>query len=513
MSDNNEIRLIGSGDKVSLDSFKKDVQRSDLEGLKSVKLFDYYAGEDKVLDETEFANLFSDMESYSQNTEKIVANSKEIMELYESKDVRDRTFEPDEILRFLKDKKLDKQISVMDVVEFFNKIAVVNQTEQLNEDISAMAMKSRTLKDLQAISPENMSIILNTYKEKYGMSMLQHIAYKNGARGSTREEHINVIRDKLIEQAELYSVSSDEFKAEFDAEVKNMDMTWLSSSDAPKLDDIVNKFLAKLAQKEKLYKENKGGILQMMADPDLCWTGADKNELANNIIKYANKINFAGMIDNYAKNAKSSKIRAAAKSLKDAKYPDYFPIYMAAIISKESRFREFDDAIFTNNGQGVMQLTKTLLEDMHLHSSRFDDEFMDYLEDSGISDVDNHYDALFDREDSGLNMYTGAAGLKYKMDRALVRISNGYYNKNFKGINTKYPEVIMQLMAMEYNANGKQVTKDEKLSKKYGKTLRGEIRHVYSRDVIERFKKYTPAGVSVKHYYEYNPLTKKLVTY
>ena len=513
MSNDKEIRLIGSGNKVGLDSFKKDIQRSDLEGSKFIKLFDFYAGEDGVLDETEFGKLFSDIESYSENTEKIVANSKEIMELYESKDVRDRTFEPDEILRFLKDKKLDKQMKVIDVVEFFNKMSVAYQTEQLNEDISAFAMKSRTLDDLKDVLPENMSSILNAYKSKYGMSMFQHIAIKNGARGSTREEHMNVIRDKLIAQAGLYGVSSDEFKAEFDAEIKNMDMTWLSSTDAPKLDEIVDKFLIKLAQKEKLYKENKSGIIQMMSDPDLCWTGADKNELANRIISIANKIDFSGMVDEYAKNAKSYKIRNAAKSLQKSKYPDYFPIFMAAIISKESRFREFDDAIFTKNGQGVMQLTKTLLEDIHLYPSRFDDDFIEHLDNLGITNIDDHYDALFDKEDSSLNMYTGAAGLKYKMDRTLLRISRGYYAKNFKGINSSYPEVIMQLMAMEYNANGNQVTKDEKLSKKHNKTLYAPIRHVYSRDIIERFKKYTPEGVSVKHYYEYNPSTKKLVTY
>ena len=509
MGNENEIRLIGSGDKVSLDSFKKDVKRADLGDSKSVKLFDYYAGSDGVLDETEFGKLFSDIESYSVNTADIIANKDVMMRLYESRDVRNRTFEPDEILRFLKDKGLEKKMSVTDVVEFFNQMTTSYQTEQLHEDISALAMKSQTLGDLKDISPENMTHILSAYKTKYGMSMIQHIAYKDGAWGSTREEHINVIRDKLIEQAELYGVPTDEFKAEFDAEIKNMDLTWFSSGNATKLDEIVNRFVAKLEPKEKLYKENKSGILQMMADPDLCWTGADKNELANSIIKYANKVNFGEMIDNLSRTASNSKIKSAARTLKNSGYADYFPIFMAAIISHETQFREFNDNIFTKNGRGIMQLTPAMMQDMFANQSMFDDEFMSHLNDMDISDAVELEDAVCDRESSDLNMYAGAAGLKYKMSTTLRKIANGSIPN---GINMSHPECIMQYMAMEYNGN-READIDNKYPKKNGKTVYSQVRYVYSRDVIQRFKRFTPAGVVVNNYYEYNPITKKFVTH
>ena len=65
------------------------------------------------------------------------------------------------------------------------------------------------------------------------------------------------------------------------------------------------------------------------------------------------------------------------------------------------------------------------------------------------------------------------------------------------------PATIMQFMAMIYNGNS-----DPKTDEAHNKS-KSQVRYVYARDVIERFKKYTPSDVPVSNYFDYNPKTKK----
>ena len=51
---------------------------------------------------------------------------------------------------------------------------------------------------------------------------------------------------------------------------------------------------------------------------------------------------------------------------------------------------------------------------------------------------------------------------------------------------------------------------EEIMDSKYGNAI-SQVRYIYARDVLMRFKQYTPAGVSVRHYFEYNPKTGKFV--
>lgn len=101
-------------------------------------------------------------------------------------------------------------------------------------------------------------------------------------------------------------------------------------------------------------------------------------------------------------------------------------------------------------------------------------------------------------------MSVGLVGLNGKLDAILKRVKTRYYEKNF-GIKPDSPEDILELMAMEYNAND-----DKKRDKKYSNKL-SQVRYVYARDVIQRFKQYTPNGVKVNHYFEYNPNSGKFI--
>ena len=69
------------------------------------------------------------------------------------------------------------------------------------------------------------------------------------------------------------------------------------------------------------------------------------------------------------------------------------------------------------------------------------------------------------------------------------------------------PEQLLELSAMHYNGNGKDKIKD----KEYPDAEKVYVKYIYARNVIQRFKRFTPSGVAEGSYYEYNPVNKEWV--
>lgn len=486
---NDKLYLIGkSGSVIGANKFDQFLKLTDLENDKKLlKLFDFYntnkeSKSTDLLDKEELTQMLNDL-------------------LISAGD--DNIFEPAEIKKYLSDSGLDKFASMNDILGFLNKILVNDSVTEINGDISGLGTSASIKSNLKDISSENITDVLKVYKKTHNISLIQDIADESGSLGSTRDNYIKIIRNKLIERATQVGVDSSEFILSFDKELKTMDMTLLSGSDTTKLDEVVNRFIEKLIQKEKIYNGNKNGILSMMTDSDLCRTNEDKNGLFEQIMNLSSKYNPKEYLENIVKNSKTKSIKNAANKLLKSGFLDYYPIYVASIIAQESQFREFDDEIFTKNGQGLMQLTGRLLNDMYGRPGAFDREFMDELMEE-YPDSTDLYNAIQDREDSTLNMTVGLVGLNGKLDSILKRIKTGYYEKNF-GIKPDSPEDILELMAMEYNAND-----NKKRDKKYSNKM-SQVRYVYARDVIQRFKQYTPSHVKLKHYFEYNPNNGKFI--
>lgn len=483
-----KLHIIGeSGNVLGPKDMNAELKRSDLGDNKDLlKIFDYYnknkdGKSANVLDKKELNNMLSELLSASKG---------------------DNIFEPDEIRKHLEELNLGRSVATDDVINFLSKISVNSIVQKIYDDIDGIGTSSSLDDHLEEIPAENITEVLKKYKKDKGETLAQAISNESGSWGSTRNNYLKIIRDKLAERGRQVGVNSNAFVKAFDKELSNMDMSWMSGEDSSNLDKVIDSYMAKLEKPEKIYNQNKDGIMQMMSKSELCWTDEDRNEIFNKIMKYATENNPKDMIEQIVKTSKTPSIKSAAQRLLNSKYLDYFPIFVASIIAQESQFREFDDKVFTENGQGVMQLTKVLIDDMYKNPGMFDDDFIDRVQ-AQYEDSTELYAAIQDREDSSLNYDVGTAGLKGKLNTVLKKIKNGEFQK--QGINVNSAEAIMELVAMSYNGNDA-----PKRDKKYGNSL-SQVRYVYARDVLLRFKQYTPEGVSVRHYFEYNPKTGKFV--
>lgn len=181
---------------------------------------------------------------------------------------------------------------------------------------------------------------------------------------------------------------------------------------------------------------------------------------------------------------------------------DYYPTYVASIIAQESQFRTNDPTIFGENGRGMMQITGGAITEIYNNPSQFDDDYTDELVESFELEEELDYAIKHDRENVELNLFVGNIVIGGKMHVALKQIKNGSI---LKGINMNSPEVFMEYVAMSYNGNS-----DAKKDKMHGGKL-SQVNYVYGRDVILRFKKYTPNDIRVNRYYEYDPDKKRIV--
>ena len=488
-----KLHIIGeSGNVLGPKDMNAELKRSDLANNKDLlKIFDYYNkdkdGKSKeVLDKTELNNMLSELLASSNG---------------------DNIFEPDEIRKHLEGLNLGRSVATDDMINFLGKISVNSLVQKIYDDIDGMGTSSSLDDHLEEIPIENITEVLKKYKKDKGESLAQAISNESGSWGSTRNNYLRTIRDKLAERGNQVGVDSKAFIKAFDKELSNMDMSWMSGEDSSQLDKVIDSYMNKLAKPEKIYNQNKDGIMQMMSNKDLCCTDEDRNEIFNKIMKYSTLNNPKSMIEDIAKTSKTPAIKSSAQKLLKSKYLDYFPIFVASIVAQETQFRQFDDGkngVFTENGKGVMQLTRRLLEDMYQRPGIFDDAFIERIKEKYENSAEL-YNAIQNREDSSLNFDVGTAGLKGKLDTVLKEIPKGTYSK--LGINVNSPEVLMELIAYNYNGNSA-----PKKDKKYNYAI-SQMRYVYAREVLLRFKQYTPEGVSVRHYFEYNPKTNKFINH
>lgn len=410
----------------------------------------------------------------------------------------DGVFSSAEINKYIKDNNLSGKVSAKSIKKFVNQINLISTIQTLHNDISGLGTTSAIKEHLQNIPKEKISEVLMRYENEYKTTLIQDIANEFGSRGKTREGLLNIIRDKIYEFKKPFSPSNaNKFKNTFDAEVKNIDMTWMLTAGTKKLDKIVNEHIKQPYFKDPEYieKENRDAIRQIMSDPKLCWTTADREKIISKIMKYAKKTNPKALIKEKLKS-NNEMDRTIAKKLLESNFLEYYPLFVACIIAQESQFREKDAAVFTANGQGVMQITEILTQDMFNNPKAFDTEFINYIKDN-YNDSAEFYSAIKNQNNVMLNYYTGTAGLKAKMNDSFRLIRKGVYDSF--NVNLTEPSVILELTAMNYNGNsaGK---KDEKHSK--GMSI---VQRVYARDVIERFRKYTPMDIKVRNYFDYNP--------
>lgn len=426
-----------------------------------------------------------------------------------------------EIAKYLKDKNLNGKVSVKAVEEFFANISDATIVDGIHNAIDGAGTSSSISDCLSSIPPAKMSKVLNMYKKEYKISLVQDICDEFGSFGSTREGYLNIIRDKIA--ATKNPTEAKGFKAKFDAEIKRMNLTFLSSTDASNLEKIILDAAAKSKypkprkrSAQELEKENRKLISQMMNNPDLCRTTDDKNRIVDRIMKYAELNNPRDLIEEYTKSS-DARVREAAQNLLNSTFLDYFPTFVASIIAQESQFRETDNdpqtGVFTNSGKGVMQLTSAVAGEIVANPGHFNDDFIkrlgNYCNVKDSTSVKNAYSSTSQRS-VVLNYDVGTAVLRNHLRTYFNRIKGSKDGSCYKeymnmGVDLANPATIMEIVAMSYNGNSagkRDDAHDNSLS---------QVKYVYAREVIERFRTYTPSDVDVNYYFDYNPKTKKFV--
>ena len=431
----------------------------------------------------------------------------------------------EEITKYLKDKNLNGKISTKAVQEFISNISDATIVDGIRKALDGLGTSSSLSDYLKSIPPAKMAKVMKMYKSEYNISMVQDICNEIGSFGSTRESYLNIIRDKIA--ATKPANEAKEFKAKFDAEIKSMDITLFGSADAKKLEQIIldstsvqsapKSIYPKPAKRsaEYLEKENRRLIAQMMNDPKLCRTTDDRKRIVDRIMKYAKLNNPTDLIKEYTKSS-DERVRQAAQHLLDSTFLDYFPIFVASIIAQESQFRETDDnpktGVFIGNGKGVMQITSAVPDEIASKPGHFSSDFIKrlskYCDVKDTTSIVQAYSKIT-RQSVIANYDIGTAYLRNSLRIYFNRIKDSnkdspYYKEymNMKS-DLENPATIMQFMAMIYNGNS-----DPKTDEAHNKS-KSQVRYVYARDVIERFKKYTPSDVPVSNYFDYNPKTKK----
>lgn len=414
-----------------------------------------------------------------------------------------------EIQKFLQDNNLAGKVSEKSVKEFLKNVGDASIVNVLYDDLNQIGTAGSFTKHLKSIPSEEMNNVLKRFHKEYGVSLIQMIANESGSLGSTRKGYLNIIRDKIL--ATKVSPASDKYKKDFDELVKKMDMTIFQEADATELVKYVDKNsyprpkypTPPKRSAAEIEAFNKKVITQMMNDPQLCRITENKDKVLEKIMRYAKLNNPTNMVKEYLKDSNPT-VRKAAQNLLNSTYLDYFPLYVACIIAQESQFRETDAKVFSSNGQGVMQITRSLTSDIVERPKTFGEDFIKRLKNSNCNpqDSDKIYKTIqgTTARDIRINYDVGTAGLRSKLETFFQQIKNGTYDE--MGVDLTQPSVMLEMMARNYNGNN-QGKKDPKQSNRMS-----EVREVYARDVIERFRRYTPSEVFVRDYFQYNPQTK-----
>ena len=437
----------------------------------------------------------------------------------------DNVLSKEEISIFLKQNNLSGRVNEDSVIDFYTRVNDYGTVDAIYRSISGVGMDSSVKDYLKNIDGKNIFNIMEIYKKEHNTSIIQHIANESGTLGSIRKSYINIIRDKIAENLE--ENKSHEFVQSFNEIINKINMSIFNEANVHELEELVEVYSQKIVDKKEtinvskypkpekkdsatLEKLNRSLISKMMDNSDIYWADKkDKDKILERIMKYAKLNNPEKMIERFL-NSKNPKVREAAKNLKDSTFLDYFPVFVAAIIAQESQFRETDSNVFTENGKGVMQITEGFIKDIFDRPNTFDKNFLDRLKNVyHYKDSTSLYNALKNDKNVKVNLHydVGMAGLTNKLYTLFFQIADGTFDK--MKVDMKNPATIMEFVAMNYNGNI-----DGKKDKKHDNSI-SQVRYVYGRDVIERFRRYTPEDVKIRNYFDHNPISKKfnIVTY
>ncbi len=466
----------------------------------------------KIANNKELNLLFDFFSKTSASVHKDIINGAAMSNIFRdfaSAAGSDNVLSSAEIQKFLQDNNLAGKVSEKTVKEFLKNVGNVSILNALYEDLNKVGTDGSFSNHLKSIPAEEMNQVLKRFQKEYGVSLVQLIANESGSLGATRKKYLNIIRDKIMETKVTHT--ANKYKKEFDELVKKMDLTIFKEADATELAEYVNKNsyprpkypAPPKKSAAELEAFNKKVITQMMNDPNLCKITENKDKVLEKIMIYSKLNNPTNMVKEYLKDSNPT-VREAAQNLLNSTFLDYFPLYVACIIAQESQFRETDAKVFSPNGQGVMQITKSLTKDIVERPKTFGEDFIKRLKNSGCDpqDSDKIYKTIqgTTAKEVRINYDVGTAGLKSKLATYFQQIKNGTYND--MEVDLTQPSVILEMMARNYNGNNHGKRDPKQLF------IMSEVREVYARDVIERFRRYTPAEVFVRDYFQYNPKTK-----
>lgn len=470
--------LIGnSGFQIS-ESILNQSLKSDQFDKKFLKIFELYNQDENtnVSDSEKLKAFFQDIMTFNSDG--------------------DKSLGPSELRNFLEERGL-QDISVSDLNNFMLKITELSKLNELT------STKSKRL-DITEIPSEIITSIISDYKDTTNNSLVIAL-YKS----SKSEENLNALKNKLIMRAEQCNLEENEI-AEFKRQFEN-------AQDKDEFESIVNNFITKLLPKERLYNANKDGIINMMAGKKLNGQNLrsdkctdDLNAVAEKIIYYANKYRPEDSIKQYI-NSSNPDIRALVNNLLSSEMLDYWPIFVAGIISQETGFRETGD-IYHDWGNGVMQLTKTMIKEMYATPENFDEEKINQIK-SEYPSVDDFYNNVITKEgNTELKYELGVLALRYKINYTLGLLQKGKMktkmadNPSGTSAVIDNPTKLLEAAAMWYNGNQAKTDFKDPIYKSQTVVMKD-----YARNVITRFKQYAPGEVQTGKYYEWNPLVGKYV--
>ena len=216
------------------------------------------------------------------------------------------------------------------------------------------------------------------------------------------------------------------------------------------------------------------------------------------------------MVESYLKSD-NKEVKKLAQELLDSDLLDYWPTYVAAIISQETGFRETGD-IFSVAGQGVMQLTLNIVKQMYKEPESFDKELISELRKKYPDPETLYNEGVKNKKNVQLQYELGMVAIRYKLKETLRFIEEGKMETKIPSSYDGTKAIIdnstklLEATAMWYNSNTNLTQKKDAI---YGtKTI---IRADYCRNVITRFKQYLPKEIKTGSYYEWNPITNQYV--
>lgn len=434
------------------------------------------------------------------------ALTKELSLEFQLKEVNS-SFTPKDIRQFLQERGLEGKVRIVDVANFINRMSLKSNAKDLKNKIQKD--DENTLKAIENLPAENAVAFI----QQYGKGLFTNSIFRDIKHTDNAEEGFAIVGDKLEQQAVMMGLPSDKVKA-FREEYNQL----AADGKVKKLNKLVDDLAKQLEPYEKTYQENRNGILTMMANDKLTWSNetntknksgnytnrydyTDKYRQLNDMMYYIQKNNPREMLSGIANDSNNPKAKMA-RNLLESSYLDHYPIFVASLISQESRYGEHHEQLYTVNGQGPMQLTKIMIEDMYNRPGFYDKETIEHLKQT-YKTPEELYSKLKDNDtDNKLNLLLGTIGLRAKLNESMG-IASRKSGDVSRHIDVTKPEALLEFTALNYNGNRRRSYNGSN----------SQVRYDYGRDVIKRFDNHLPDDAKVKHYFEYNPKNGRFINY